>query len=146
SCYLCVYESVHTGWRRLWYDLVDDLRVVVQPGVGLGDDEIDESVVRPVEHDLAHQLCQHRGLPGGHEPWHDDVPGQRLDGIVVDAGENILQATCGPFDHDVPVAGFGQPLSRAMGDFDGSDLRRHRLGVEEVRGHEGREARAERVL
>src|SRR5699024_2889340 len=36
--------------------------------------------------------------------------------------------------------------SRTMGDFDGSDLRRHRLGVEEVRGHEGREARAERVL
>ena len=100
----------------------------------------------PVEHDLAQQLCQNRGLPRGHEPWHDHVPGQRLDGIVIDAGEHILQAAGGPFDHDVPVAGFGQPLSRAMGDFDGSDLRRHRLGVEEVRGYEGRQARAECVL
>ena len=33
-----------------------------------------------------------------------------------------------------------------MGDLGGSDLRRHRLGVEEVRGDEGRQTRSEGVL
>src|SRR5690625_7459231 len=59
---------------------------------------------------LIYTLSLHDALP--------IFPGQRLDGIVIDAGEHILQAAGSPFDHDVPVAGFGQPLSRAMRDFE----------------------------
>ncbi len=103
-------------------------------------------MVGAVEDDLAQQFAEHRGLLRRHQARDDDVLRQGDDRGVVDAVEDVFETGRRPVDDEVAVGGFAQPFACPPGDADGADLRRHRLGVKEVRRDERGEAGTEGVL